>query len=62
MCTNEYKSSYMKFMGDGGLRASFEAIIKKELDTVLHHRIRKWKLKKVAFEIMMMARTSVLKR
>ena len=40
-CANKYKTSYMKFMGERGLRASFKAIIKKELDTVCHHRIKK---------------------
>ena len=50
MCNN-YRSAYMKFIGEGGLGSSFDVINKKELETVKRHRTKDWRLKQVASKI-----------
>ena len=50
-CTNNYKSAYVKFIGEGGLGAKFNVIVMKELETAKRHRTKDYKLKEVAFKV-----------
>lgn len=48
-CATNYKSAYMKFIGEGSLGSKYDSIVRKELETVVRHRTKDYKLKEVAF-------------
>ena len=50
-CAANYKSAYVKFIGEGSLGAKFDMIVRKELETITRHRSKDYKLKEVAFKI-----------
>ena len=48
-CATNYKSAYMKFIGDGSLGSKYDGIVRRELETEVRHRTKDYKLKEVAF-------------